>query len=88
MTIATLRAAIKARAAELLPEALVLAEKRHHKNHLWLTCSCTYCATKRQATFEIGTPPVGYGHNWRGGYRDKARIAFREKLAIEAERID
>lgn len=88
MTVTTLRAAIALRAAEMLPEALVLAEQRLHKNHLWRECPCSYCETKRRATFDIGTPPMGHSREWRESYRHERRIAFRKMLASEAQRID
>ncbi len=72
----------------MLPEALVRAEQRLHKNHLWRECPCSYCETKRRATFNIGTPPMGHSREWRENYRHDQRIAFRRMLATEAQRID
>lgn len=96
MSVVSLREAITVRANELMVPALMAAGVTSHKRN-WRTCSCTWCAKKREATANIANlahiPAYrfrrgNYVEDLREAYRDELRTGYRQQMrALEKEEI-
>lgn len=84
MGVASLRQAIRERAAEMLPEILISQEVTLHKKG-WKDCECSWCATKREATLVIGSHAPRYRgvfvEDLRDVWREEQRRKYRRRLA-------